>query len=109
MGMALASAPSQPSRQPNPNKNDCPICGQLKTAWSAKCSTCEANRQRYLAAIDHKDSDPVFLANVEGRTLQSVANEMGITRQGVHKRIKEAQRRVAFLQTNPLPLVGPTH
>ena len=111
MTMAISPAPGQPSRQPNPSKNDCPICGQLKTAWSAKCSTCEANRQRYLAATNHQQSDPEFLAFVQGRTLQSVGTELGISRQAVQKRIRAAQERVAFLQANPLPLgaTTPTH
>lgn len=82
----------------------------MKTAWSAKCQTCETNRQRYLAAMDHKQSDPEFLASVKGRTLQSVGNELSISRQAVQKRIRDAEKRVAFLQTNPLPLgTTPTH
>lgn len=111
MDMAIAEAPSHPSRpRPQSNKNACPICGKDKTAWSQKCSSCEANRQRYLAATTHKQSDPEFLAHVEGRTLQSVGDELGISRQAVQKRIRAAQERVAFLQANPLPLgASPTH
>lgn len=107
--MAISPAPGQPSRPHNPTKNACPICGQDKTAWSAKCSTCEANRQRYLAAVALRDTDKAFLDSLVGRTQQSVAKELGVSRQRINTRIREAQQRLAFLSQNPLPPMMSTH
>jgi hypothetical protein len=87
------------------NKNDCPICGQPKTAWSLKCGTCEGNRQRYLAAIAKVDEDHRFLSEVKQRGQSSVARERRVSRQAVHEMVRKAQRRIDFLTANPLPPV----
>lgn len=110
MTMAISPAPSagKPSRPSASNKNPCPLCGRLKTAWSAKCSTCEGDRQRYLAAVVRQEEDRAFLEGVKGRTLQAVADEMGVSRQRIHTRIREAQQRIQFLAQNPISPV-PTH
>jgi queuine/archaeosine tRNA-ribosyltransferase len=89
--------------------NPCPICGKQKVAWSVKCSTCEGNRRRYLAAIERADADKQFLLTLEqAPTLQVVATEMNITRQRVHQLKADAMRRLAFLQQNPIPPLSAT-
>jgi hypothetical protein len=85
------------------NTNACPICGHAKTSWSLKCQRCETNRQRYLAAIEHDDEDRRFLRELQGRTLQSLADERHVSRQAVYLQKQKAERRQAFLQQNPLP------
>jgi hypothetical protein len=89
------------------NTNACPICGQPKTSWSLKCQACEGNRQRYLAAIERARQDKEFLRALEGRTLQSVADERHVSRQAIFLQKQKAERRVAFLESNPLPVMAP--
>jgi len=101
--MEQSSVPSSRGSNPHPQKNECPICGQLKTAWSLKCGTCESNRQRYLAAIEREDSDRAFLDDVKQRKQSDIARERGITRQRVGQLVSDARKRVAFLEANPLP------
>src|SRR4051812_34587648 len=97
------SVPSSRGSNPHPQKNECPICGQLKTAWSLKCGTCESNRQRYLAAIQRADEDRAFLEDIKHRKQSVIARERGITRQRVGQLVSDARKRVDFLAANPLP------
>src|SRR5688572_8676803 len=88
----------------NPSaKSPCAICGRPKTPMSIRCQTCEGNRQRYLAALSRQAEDQRFLASLQGRTLQEVAEERGITRQRVHQLKRDAEQRAAFLHQHRPP------
>ena len=87
------------------NTNPCPFCGRPKTSWSAKCQLCEGDRQRYIAASSRTETDEQFLVRLRGRTLASVAKELGVSRQRVHQIKRDAERRVAFLQQPPTPIL----
>src|SRR4029078_4589330 len=84
-------------------KNPCPICSRPKTAWSIRCQRCEGNRQRYITSLARQAEDVEFLAHLEGKTLQQVADERGVKRQRVHQLKKDAERRVAFLHQHKPP------
>jgi hypothetical protein len=98
----MDSSPSSSQSRPS-NKNACPICGRDKTAWSLKCGTCEANRQRYLAAIQRVSEDRTFLEDVAQRGQSTIARERGVKRQAISQQVAKARRRLDFITTNPLP------
>lgn len=100
-------SPSSSQSRPS-NKNACPICGQDKTAWSLKCGTCEANRQRYLAAVQRATEDRAFLEDVATRGQAAIVRERmaqghKVSRQAISEQVKKARRRIDFLTSNPLP------
>lgn len=105
-GMQPSASGDKPSSSPNTNL--CPTCRERpKTSWSKSCQTCEINRQRYLAAIEHEETDRQFLIALQGRSQSSIAREMRVTRQRVSQLKQDAQRRLEFL-TQPLPPI-PTY
>ena len=76
-------------------KNECPICGGMKTAWSVKCQPCEGDRIRAESAATHADSDREILAAVQARGQSAVARERGVTRQAVSLMVAKARTRLA--------------
>ena len=76
-------------------QNACPLCGGMKTAWSARCQTCFIDGIRAESAATHADSDREILAAVQARGQSAVARERGVTRQAVSLMVAKARTRLA--------------